>query len=50
MTIEWRAAEPLFARFGEVAHWLDAAIPHRNAFVKAWNASLRPRRKDHVTG
>ncbi len=50
LTVEWRAAEPLFARFTEVAQWLDAARPHCNAFVKAWNASLRPRSKDHVAG
>lgn len=47
LTVEWRAAEPLFARFTEVAQWLDAARSHRNAFMKAWNASLRRRRKDH---
>ena len=48
LTVEWRAAEPLFARFTAVAGWLDAARRNRNAFVKAWNASLRRRRKDHV--
>ncbi len=49
LTLEWRAAEPLFARFMEVAQWLDAARHHRNAFVKAWNVSLRRRRIDHVS-
>ena len=47
LNVEWRAAETLFARFTEVAAWLDAARAHRNAFMKAWNASLRRRRKDH---
>jgi len=48
LAVEWRAAEPLFARFTAVAAWLDAARAHRNGFMQAWNASLRPRRKDHV--
>ena len=49
LTAEWRAAEPLFARFTEVAQWLDASRSRRNAFVTAWNESLRHRRKDHVS-
>ncbi len=49
LAAEWLAAKKLFDRFEAVAHWLDAARRNRHAFVRAWNASQRPRSAAHVT-